>query len=197
MGDVFDFLDATPKDAYDSTAGEHGILCERTLDKLHIRFVKRVRTEQDRYEPYCTMSLTGSGEDDAGDVEDVSVVWFVYLARGKEQALVWVLNEEFVLRTARFGKPAQIYNKKTGALLFALRHVGSAIRDSAPSAGNERVCQECHLHRTTEGETVCLLCKYGLIVGDVDYKECADGLNDPDCFIIQVQNRVNPGSDSA
>ena len=39
---------------------------------------------------------------------------------------------------------------------------------------------------------MCLLCKYGLIVGDVDYIECADGLNDPDCFMIEVQNRVNP-----
>ena len=192
---VNDFLDSAPKNMYDMSAGQLGLLEARRLDKLLVWFVPQHVLEPETQDDVCTMSLIGSGEEEAEDIEDiVSVVWFVYLARGQEQALVWVLNERFVLQTTKIGKntAVRIYMKDTGAPLITLRRVGSAIRDSPPSAGNERVCQKCRTHRTTEDEKVCLLCQYGLIVGDVNYEECDDGLHNPNCYVVGIQNRVNP-----
>ena len=202
---VDDFIQAAPQNAYTMTAGQAGLLEMRRLDKLHVRFTSQpVQTE------FCDMWLVGSGDeeeaDDAEDVVDdaedvVSVVWFVYLTRGKEQALVWVLNEEFVLQTSRIGNvmAARVHEKSTNVPLFTLRQAGGIIRDSPPSADNERVCQVCRTHRTAEKETLCLLCQYGFIVGKVQYKERDAGqytmrdaeLHNPTGYMVEVQNRVD------
>ena len=198
MRRVDDFIRAAPQNAYTLTAGHAGLLAARRLDKLRVNF-----TSQPRQTEFCDMWLVGSGNEDAEDDEEVvSVVWFIYLAHGKEQALVWVLNEEFTLQTSKIEKitAVRVHEKSTGAPLFTLRQVGGIIRDSPPSADNERVCQVCRTHRTAGTETVCLLCQHGLIVGKVQYKERDAGrytlrdaeLHNPTGYMIEVQSRVNP-----
>ena len=118
------------------------------------------------------MSLVGSGEEEADDVEDaVYIVWFIFLAREKEQALVWIPNEEYVLQTSSIQDvtAARVYEKGADVPLFGLRQISGIIRDSPPDAGDVRICQSCRTCRAAEKQAMCLLCKHGVIVKNASY----------------------------
>jgi exonuclease III len=121
-------------------------------------------------EELCTTSLNGSGRDEVETAqseqsEDTTVVWFIYLSKRRERALVWLVGAQYELRCEALQgeKLTRIYRCGATKPLFVLKDMIDLIRDTPPKADSVSMCSTCHLHCSAKSSK-CLLCHYGTLV---------------------------------